>query len=61
MNIEEENKKLKSKADEYEINTAAYKQTIQQLTCRIEEIGEEHATKIMEYDLQKSGFEGKYE
>ncbi|XP_012217521.2 uncharacterized protein [Linepithema humile] len=59
MNIEEENKKLKSKVDEYEISIAAYKQTIQQLKCKIEEMEDEHGCKTMEYNLQKSGFEEK--
>lgn len=53
------NEKLSNKTKEYEVNIAADKQTIQQLTCRIKELEDECSTKIMEYDLQKSSFKGR--
>lgn len=43
-----------NKINEYEINIAADKQTIQQLTCKIKKMEEEQKVKIKEYKLQKS-------
>jgi len=52
------NEKLINKINEYEINIAADKQSIQQLTCKIKDLEEERSAKGVEYDLQKLGFEG---
>lgn len=53
------NEKLSDKMKKYEVNIAADKQTIQQLTYKIKDLEEECSGKIMEYDLQKSVFEGR--
>ncbi|XP_071575493.1 uncharacterized protein [Temnothorax nylanderi] len=50
---------LGNKINEYEIKTAADKQTIQQLECKIKELEDECSAKVVEYEVQKSDFEGK--
>lgn len=54
------NEKVINQVNEYSVNINANKQVIQQLTCKIEEQEEKHSIKIMEYNLQKSSFEGNY-
>lgn len=55
--IKQENNELKNNIKEYEIFGAADKQNIQQLTCKIKEIEDEHLVKMLEFDLQKTSFE----
>ncbi|KYQ47177.1 hypothetical protein ALC60_13809 [Trachymyrmex zeteki] len=59
VEYEQSNEKLINKISDYDINIAADKQSIQQLTCKIKELEEEQSAKIMEYDLEKSSFEDK--
>lgn len=56
---EQSNEKLMNKINDYNINIAADKQSIQQLTCKIKELEEEQSAKIMEHNLDKSSFEDK--
>ncbi|XP_018337044.1 PREDICTED: uncharacterized protein LOC108745405 [Trachymyrmex septentrionalis] len=56
---QQNNEKLTNKMNDYNINIAADKQSIQQLTCKIKELEEEQSAKIMEHNLDKSSFEDK--
>jgi len=58
VKYEQSNEKLTNKINDYNINIAADKQSIQQLTCKIKELEEEQSAKIMEHNLDKSSFEG---
>ncbi|XP_012054608.1 PREDICTED: protein PFC0760c-like [Atta cephalotes] len=59
VKYEQSNEKLTNKINDYNINIAADKQSIQQLTCKIKELEEEQSAKIMEHNLDKSSFEDK--
>ncbi|XP_071632596.1 uncharacterized protein [Temnothorax longispinosus] len=56
---EKREQELENKINEYEIKTAADKQTILQLECKIKQLEDECSAKVMEYELQKSIFEDK--
>ncbi|XP_072753727.1 uncharacterized protein [Anoplolepis gracilipes] len=53
------NEKLSNQIKEYDVNKAADKQVIQQLTCKIKELEDDCSAKIIEYDLQKSSLKDK--
>lgn len=58
MEDKQTNEKLINQINKCEINIAADKQIMQQLTCKIKDLEDERSTKNMEYNLQKSFFEG---
>lgn len=59
VNDKKNNERLVNKISEYEITIDANEKTFQQLNCKIKVLEDEHAAKLMEYNLQKSSFEDK--
>lgn len=46
--------------NKYDVDITADKQIIQQLTCKIKDLEEKHSDKIVDFDLEKSLFQGNY-
>lgn len=57
--IKQKNNELTSEISQHEITTSAGEKTIQQLTCKIQELEEQNLTKVMDYELEKCSLEGK--